>query len=264
MARGNRSSGPEKKVTCFSFAPMRDETIAPGAQLVLLVHNIADATAHGKDAKRGKPAGFGMSGGGLKEDCFESPDTAAENEFQSETGLKIRKIRSLGIEKHKVIVSDRKSGEMVRQPIFYENGQMPALQLRANETMLLNDIHLFLALPQWEGSRLQKIAHETKSRLGMTDKEVAHEGLLVKFSELSKEDVASLDIVELGEIDAIWLAPLEMILSEGAEVQAVFAEADAKHQARPNVKQGAWDFYPSHLLYMKEAHEAAIKLGLIV
>lgn len=261
MARGYTSSGPKKKATCFSFTPVRDEVIAPGIQLVLLVHNIADATAHGKDAKRGKPAGFGMPGGGLKEDCFETPDTAAENEFQSETGLKVRKLRSLDIEKHKAIISDKKTGEMVRQPVFYENGRMPALQLRKNEMVFFNDIYLFLALPQWEGSQLQKIAHKLKSEVAT--EEVVREGLLIKFSELTTEEVSSLNIEERGEIDAVWLAPLAAVLSEAAEVKAIFAEADAKHETRPNVKQGPWDFYPSHLLYIDEAHTAAEKLGLI-
>ena len=252
---------------------------------VLLVHNISDADmarAKGKivepdkDGKeRDKPAGFGLPGGGMKGEDFESPEEAARNELLGETGVRTLTVKHLLTEYKGLPVN--KHGEVAGKPFYFEKGARPSVELRRGDRIIENPVHLFETKIEWEGSRLQKIFMESKKdllsqfpdedlerngicvwldeidhileRLGVdlsigVDKFIAHKEI-VKTSEKVRSRTRAalyLGIEEFDEIDGLAIIPIKTLLG------------DIYHEERRK-PQGQRPFYTSHLRRLKKGLE---------
>lgn len=254
---------------------------------VLLVSNISDAdisrskgkwvepTKNGKE--KGKPGKFGLPGGGMKGEDFESPEEAARNELTGETG-----VRTLGTAKPFLVefkgIKVDKSGEMVGNPFYFEKGQRPTIELRRGEEAVENHIYLFEAAIAWDGSRLQQVFIETRKELlsKFTEEDLAKDGVTIWLDELDHileqlgvdlntsvdEIIARKEIVnitsktrskvraalylgieEFDEIDGLAIIPLHTLLGEIYE----------EERRRP---QDQRLFYPSHLRRLRKGFEA--------
>lgn len=273
-----------KSVTSFcvcrgKFPPLMTE------ESVLLVHNISDAdisrakgkrVESNKDGKeRGKPAGFGLPGGGMKGEDFENPQEAAGNELMGETGIRILTSKPF-LTEFKGFKIDR-SGEMIGNQLYFEKGQRPSLELGRGEEAVENHLHLFNATIAWDGSRLQQVFIEAKKNLlsQFTEEELTRDGITIWFDEMDPilerlgvdlhtnvdEVIARKGIVEVNnsvrsrvraafylgieefeEIDGLIIIPLHTLLQE------VYPEEKRK-------TQGQRLFYTSHLRRLMKGFE---------
>ncbi len=280
----HRANEWTRSVTSFAvcrgtYPPLMTE------ESVLLVHNISDADiarAKGnrvepnKDGKeRGKPAGFGLPGGGMKGEDFENPQEAAGNELMGETGIRILTARPF-LTEFKGFKTDR-SGEMVGNQLYFEKGQRPPIELNRGETAVENHLHLFEATIDWAGSRLQQVFIEAKKDLlsQFTEEELAKDGITIWLDEMDSilerlgvdphtnvdEVIARKEIVEVNnsvrsraraalylgieefeEIDGLIIIPLRTLLQE------VYPEEKRK-------AQGQRLFYTSHLRRLMKGFE---------
>lgn len=264
-----------------AFPPLTTE------KSVLLVSNISDADIARSKGKRvkldkdgkesGKPAGFGLPGGGMKGEDFENPEEAARNELMGETG-----VRTLGKAKPflvelKGFKVDR-SGEMVGNQLYFEKGQRPSIELRRGEEAIENHLHLFEATIAWEGSRLQKVFIEAKKNLlsQFAEEDLVIDGITIWLDEIDEileklwvdpsvnvdEFIARKEIVnitektrsraraalylgieEFDEIDGLAIIPLRTLLGD------IYNEERRK-------PQGQRLFYTSHLRRLRKGFEA--------
>lgn len=220
----------ERTITAFCYVPISDPDISPDP-LVLLVHNISDAdmrrakglspltrmTEEGpKDA--GKPSGWGMPGGGMKAEDGNDPETAAINEVRGETGLEVVKILTFLKEaEYKCIELDHNE-VIVDEPIYFEKGKRPSVEIDSRHHAIENPIHVFGAEVRWEGSSVQKLLRGRAEHLissgEMTAQDIASDGVWVWFDSVQEDVLASLDIEEMDEIDGIGVFSLATILQE--------------------------------------------------
>lgn len=205
--RTHRVNEAERSITASCYTPIDDPNFSP-LKMVLLVDNNSDADmarARGEQVaydrsgnERGKPGMFGLPGGGMKADDFESPREAARNEHFGETGLKVRFLRDfISDTELKGIPVDR-NGHIVegRRPIPFEKGKRPAnIDLGPGETLIENAIYVFEAVVDWEASRLQKALIEYKNRLTsrldnpISEDEIAYFGIWTWFDNLGLESI---------------------------------------------------------------------------
>lgn len=279
----HRANEWTKSVTSFCvcsgyYPPLTTE------RSVLLVHNISDADIARAKGKRvennesGKPAGFGLPGGGMKGEDFENPEEASRNELMGETGIRALTTRPFLVE-FKGFKVDR-SGEMVGSPVYFEKGQRPTVELRRGEEAVENHLHLFEVTIDWAGSKLQKVFIERKKELlsqGFTEEELSQDGVAVWFNEMEQildvlgtpninvdelnARIAHREIVnvtqetrnrvraalylgieEFDEIDGLAIIPLRTLLGE------IYHEERRK-------PQGQRLFYPSHLRRLLKGFE---------
>jgi len=287
------SSQWTKSVTSFSvchgaFPPLTSE------DSILLVHNISDAdiarskgrrVEPNKEGKeRGKPAGFGLPGGGMKEEDFESPEEAARNELMGETGIRtlLTKPFLLELKGFKV---DR-DGEVIGRPFYFEKGAKPSVELQRGETVIENPIYLFRTSVDWTGSKLQQVFVEAKRNLssGYTEEDLARDGVTVWLDDidqiieklgadpnvnvndmierkgivnvnertLSRARAALfLGIEEFDEIDGLLIIPLRTLLGE------IYNEEKRKPQDQRL-------FYTSHLRRLRKGFEEKGSLDAIM
>ncbi|KKR02574.1 MAG: hypothetical protein UT29_C0001G0054 [Candidatus Yanofskybacteria bacterium GW2011_GWA1_39_13] len=271
-----------------AFPPLTSE------DSILLVHNISDAdiarskgrrVEPNKEGKeRGKPAGFGLPGGGMKEEDFESPEEAARNELMGETGIRtlLTKPFLLELKGFKV---DR-DGEVIGRPFYFEKGAKPSVELQRGETVIENPIYLFRTSVDWTGSKLQQVFVEAKRNLssGYTEEDLARDGVTVWLDDidqiieklgadpnvnvndmierkgivnvnertLSRARAALfLGIEEFDEIDGLLIIPLRTLLGE------IYNEEKRKPQDQRL-------FYTSHLRRLRKGFEEKGSLDAIM
>lgn len=252
---------------------------------VLLVHNISDADmarAKGKMAKldkdgneKGKPAGFGLPGGGMKGEDFESPEEAARNELLGETGARATTVKHL-LTEYKGLPVD-KYGGVAGKPFYFEKGARPSVELRRGERIIENPVHLFETKIEWEGSRLQKIFIESKRDLlsQFPDEDLERNGICVWLDEIDhilerlgvdlsigiNEFIAHKDIVKLNEkVKSRTRAALYLGIEEFDEIDGLAIIPtktlleDIYHEERRK-PQGQRSFYTSHLRRLRKGLE---------
>jgi ADP-ribose pyrophosphatase YjhB (NUDIX family) len=220
----------ERTITAFCYVPVSDPEISPDP-MVLLVHNISDAqmrrakglspltrmTEEGVK-ETGKPAGWGMPGGGMKAEDGNDPETSAETELKGEAGLKAARMRPFLREAENKFIELDQNEAVVDEPVYFEKGKRPSIEIDARHHAIENPIHVFQADVHWEGSALQALLREHARRQvasgERTPNEIAEDGVWVWLSELSTEELDSLGIDELDEIDGIGVFSLDTILTE--------------------------------------------------
>lgn len=280
----HRANEWTKSVTSFAVCRGKFPPLMTG-ESVLLVHNISDADiAHAKGRivelnrdgqEKGKPAGFGLPGGGMKGEDFENPQEAAGNELMGETGIRLVTARPF-LTEFKGFKTDR-SGEMIGNQLYFEKGQRPSIELKRGETAVENHLHLFEATIDWINSRLRKIFIETKTRLlsQFSEEDLTRDGItvwldevdpileklgmdmntpvdgliaqreIVEVTETTKSRARAahyLGIDEFDEIDGLAIIPLSTLLGE------VYQEEKRK-------PQGQRLFYTSHLRRLMKGFE---------
>jgi 8-oxo-dGTP pyrophosphatase MutT (NUDIX family) len=220
----------ERSVTAFCYVPISDSRISPD-RLVLLVHNISDAdmrrakqleplmkqTPEGpKEA--GKPSGWGMPGGGMKAEDSNDPETAAETELKGETGLTVSRVLPFLKEAENKCIQLDRNDVMVGDPVYFERGKRPSIEMDSRNHAIENPIHVFRAEVLWEGSALQRLLHAKMEHLlqsgESTAEDIARDGIWVWFDSLTEDELASLDIEETDEIDGIGVFSIRTILTE--------------------------------------------------
>lgn len=281
----HRANEWTKSVTSFcvchgDFSPLTTQ------DSVLLVNNISDADiarAKGKEVEldkdgkeKGKPAGRGLPGGGMKGENFENPEEAARNELQDEAGVRALATKPFLVE-FKGFKVDR-TGEMVGRPFYFEKGQRPSIELGRGETAVENHLHLFETTIAWSGSKLQQVFVESKkdSLSSFTEEDLARDGVTIWLDEINHileklgvnlntnvdEIIARKEIVEINdrlrnrvraalyigieeweEIDGLTIIPLRTLLGE------IYHEERGKPQRERF-------FYTSHLRRMIKGFEA--------
>jgi len=234
--------------------------------------------------ERGKPAGFGLPGGGMKEEDFASPEEAARNELMGETGIRtlLTKPFLLELKGFKV---DR-DGEVIGRPFYFEKGAKPSVELQRGETVIENPIYLFRTSVDWTGSKLQQVFVEAKRNLssGYTEEDLARDGVTVWLDDidqiieklgadpnvnvndmierkgivnvnertLSRARAALfLGIEEFDEIDGLLIIPLRTLLGE------IYNEEKRKPQDQRL-------FYTSHLRRLRKGFEEKGSLDAIM
>lgn len=220
----------ERTITAFCYVPVSDAEISPDP-LVLFIHNISDAQTRRVKGlppltkmtpkgpiPAGKPAGWGMPGGGMKAEDSNNPATAAETELKGETGLESRKaVPFLRDAENKCIELDHNE-VVIDEPIYFEKGQRPSIEIDARHHAIENPIYVFRVEVVWEGCKLQKLLRREARRLisvgEKTAEDIARDGVWVWFSDLAGDKIASLGIDEIDEVDGIGVFPLPMLLEE--------------------------------------------------
>lgn len=219
-------------VTSFTICLVKDPSFTDET-CVLMVNNIADKERLKNESKTeveaffpqvkimraggiGKPEGIGLPGGGKKIEDIEQAPEAARREFLDETGLEILNdppLIELFVQPYLFIVNE-KTGETIRG-VPFEKGKTPPFSLKKGYYAVFNFVHTFSGHIQWEGSNFQKVLKKVKEDLiasGETTQEwIDEDGIWVKFSELTPEELDYLAIEEKDEINMMGIFPLKYI-----------------------------------------------------
>ena len=167
--------------------------------MILLVYNHAD-----KGKKKGKPAGYGMPGGGLNPEWLETVERAAIREGENESGVRIIRTHLIPVpgKKNKALVLNKKTGEFIRY-VLYADSRQESIELKPWEKLHLNPMNYFLANIDWFNSKVREFLLGLKNELiidGCTEEVIAQWGLSI--NTLTREKLLELgvDEEEVGKI----------------------------------------------------------------
>lgn len=218
-------SGLPVSVSSFNIIPIRDPLFSPETN-VFVIYNHADRKKKStpsllgndpvsEDRKTGKPAGYGMPGGGVNSEYLEKSDGAAIREGTNESGVRIIRVREIPIQgdKNKVLIEDKRTGKLRWIP--YSDGQQKSVELKPWERATLNPMNYYLATVEWESSKTREFLVELRENLlaqGLRTKEdIADFGLAV--NDLTQEELLALGIdrEEVAEIGGFALLPFSFL-----------------------------------------------------
>lgn len=211
--------------TSFCIFTIRDSEFSPEL-LIFLVYNHADKggkkvsllaefdSIEGK--KKGKPAGYGMpGGGGLNPEWLENQEDTAVREGSHESGIRVIRTRLIPMPgKNKVLFLDKRTDELIRW-VPYEDGKQASIKLRPGEKILLNPMNYYLADVDWLNSKPRKFFLKLRDELitgGVcTQEDVARFGLSI--NTLTREGLLELgvDEEEVDEIGGFALLPISFL-----------------------------------------------------
>jgi len=211
--------GVPSSPTSFCIFPIRDAAFSPELN-IWLVYNHADKgrknplaqllgfdpQQQGGGRKKGKPAAYGMPGGGLNPEWLETAEGAAVREGSNESGVKVIRARLIPVpgEKNKALILNKKTGERTRPEIMYADGQQVHIELMPNEKLLLNPMNYYLAEVDWFNSKVREFLLNLKNNLiaegACTAEDIAREGISI--NTLTREELLALgvDEEEVGKI----------------------------------------------------------------
>ena len=223
--------------TSFCIFPIRDEAFSPEL-MVFLVYNHADKGQkkrllvlptdpyfhRGQDQdqdqdsgrKKGKPAGYGMPGGGLNPEWLETHESAAIREGSNESGVKIVRANLIPMpgKKNKALILNKKTSEYVRH-VLYTDSQQARMEIRPWEKVLLNPMNYYLADVEWLKSKIREFFLELKDELvagGVcTEDAIARFG--VSINALTREELLRLGVTEeeVCEIGGFAFLPVSLL-----------------------------------------------------
>jgi ADP-ribose pyrophosphatase YjhB (NUDIX family) len=222
--------------TSFCIFPIRDPAFSPEL-MVLLVYNHADKgkknalilltdqdelpaglneLAQRSDKKKGKPAGYGMPGGGLNPEWLESMECTAIRESGNESGVKVVRVRLIPIpgEKNKALILNKKAGEFVRC-VLYTDSQQASITIRPWEKVLLNPMNYYIADVEWVKSRAREfliyLKNELVAKSVCTEEAIARLGISV--NDLTRDELLALKVhpEEVDEIGGFALLPIRLL-----------------------------------------------------
>lgn len=144
----------EDAVSSFSVIPIIDKEL-PENPLVLWVYNNEELREDGSK----KPAGFGLPGGGMEEEDFESPETAAQGELRKETGLEVEYFSTQELFCiPRIIVTGPGSRRLCRPVPIGE--WPPNVRLDRGQRGRRERFYVFTARAKWNGSKLRAFVQE--------------------------------------------------------------------------------------------------------
>ena len=204
--------GQPSSPTSFCIFPIRDEVFSPELN-IFLIYNRADkgkknplAQLLGFDVqqqkggrKKGKPAAYGMPGGGLNPEWLETPEGAAIREGSNESGVRVVRARLIPIpgEKNKALILDKKTGELIRW-VPYADGQQVHIELRSNEKLLLNPMNYYFSDVDWSNSKIREFLLNLKNNIiaegACTGEDIAKFGISI--NTLTRKELIGLGIDE--------------------------------------------------------------------
>lgn len=214
--------------TSFIVPIIIDEEFSP-EKMVFLVYNHADAIrkrdplspfpAELVDSrpKKGKPAGFGLPGGGVNPEHLENSEHAAIREGRNESGLKVTRVRLIKMpeeEKNKILILNKRTEELVRWTP-YKDGQQPKVEIRPGEKAILNPLNYYLADVDWPVSKPREFFINLKNELlgdgACTAEDIAKFGLSV--NTLTRDELLGLGVneEEVAEIGGFALLPISYL-----------------------------------------------------
>ena len=194
--------------TSFCIFTIKDETFSPET-MVFLVSNHADkgrkqvllftGLENTESRKKGKPAGYGMPGGGVNPEWLENQEGAAVREGGNESGVRVVKVRLIPIpgKKNKALILNKRTGELIRY-VMYSDGRQVSIELKPNEKMLLNSMNYYLAEVDWFNSKPRGFLLNLKNELiadgACTEEDIAKEGISI--NTLTREELLALGVDE--------------------------------------------------------------------
>lgn len=218
-------SGLPVSISSFNIIPIRDKLFSLQLML-LLIYNHADRTKKSipsllgndsvaEDSETGKPAGYGMPGGGVNLEYLERSEGAAVREGTNESGVRITRAREIPIpgEKNKLLIKDKRTGKL--RWVSYSDGQQKSIELKPWERATLNPMNYYLATVDWENSGTRRFLAELRESLLAqelrTEEDIADFGLAV--NDLTQEELLALgvDKEEVAEIGGFALLPLSFL-----------------------------------------------------
>jgi 8-oxo-dGTP pyrophosphatase MutT (NUDIX family) len=230
-SKGKRTSGVDRvEISVFNAILISDEILyKPSLEeddLVLLVHNMADS---------GKPAGWGMPGGGVKDK--ETAAQAAKRECQYETGIRVREVRPLGAEfdHYKKHLVNKHNNETFKS--FNKSSKEREVWVKNPNNVIVigNPWLVYQALIEWENSAHQRLFRNyCQKASNLSDAWVAENGIHIYFPQALKdglitpEEINSLNIIETDEIDGLALVPISF-LEKKIQSNQVSSSDPSKH-----------------------------------
>lgn len=247
--RLNWANVPEAP-TCFCLCPINDPEFSPETLVLLVLNKAENKGRDGSDKTDvGKRQGFGEPGGGVNVESLDSLPGAAEREIEAETGLTASVKGAPLTEEHQLIISNKKTGGR-HWRISYEKGKEPSVEIDSRaQVALRNPVYTFRGAPRWENSNLRKLF--TKIRTEYIQNDPATEefikscGMYFLVQDLSEEELASLAIEEIHEIDGIGIFTVSFLM-EMLETKEPYLNN--------------YYFYFSHLTRIKEG---LAKIGML-
>ncbi|MBI2674332.1 MAG: hypothetical protein HYX22_01140 [Candidatus Yanofskybacteria bacterium] len=203
--------GQPSSPTSFCIFPIKDEAFSPELK-IFLVYNRADKGrnkpldellgfgARQGGIKKGKPAAYGMPGGGQNPEWLETTEGAAIREGGNESGIRVTRARLIPIpeKKNKALILDKKTDERTRPEIMYADGQQVHVELMPNEKLLLNPMNYYLADVDWFNSRVREFLVGLKNDLiaegKCTAEDIAQFGISI--NTLAREELLALGVDE--------------------------------------------------------------------
>ena len=204
--------GQPSSPTSFCIFPIRDKEFSPELN-IFLVYNHADkgrknplAQLLGFDAqqqkggkRKGKPAAYGMPGGGLNPEWLETTEKTAIREGGNESGIRVVRAHLIPIpgEKNKALILDKRTSDLIRW-VTYTDGQQVHIELRSQEKLLLNPMNYYLTEVDWFNSKVKEFLLNLKNDLiaeGVcTEEAIAQQGLSI--NTLTREELLGLGVDE--------------------------------------------------------------------
>ncbi len=214
---------PERSDTCFLVPLIKDADLLGDELGVLLVHNIADqADANGNS---GKPAGWGLPGGGLSLGRDESPIEAVRAEARGEVGLEILSLKEIfGV--GRISLRTRRGREF--KFFYHDLDKVPEYTLdpRLGGQAHFSHIHIYMGKTDFKDSPLAKLLRQRERSEAIFHHNLLVDGkaYIVDFTEgkYSDEEIAALNIAEQNEIDAIGIFPLSLL----KKILALYKDTD--------------------------------------
>ncbi len=241
--------------TSFCIFPIRDEAFSPKL-MVLLVYNHADK---GKKStlslladrddlpeglnkivkssvkKKGKPAGYGMPGGGLNHEWLENMECTAIRESGNESGIRVIGVRLIPVpgKKNKALIMHKKTGELIRW-VPYSDDQQVSLILSSWDKVILNPMNYYIADIDWFKSKAREFLLNLKEELvakGCTKEDIAHFGISI--NTLTMDQLITLNIhrEEVDEIGGFALLPVRF-LREMSENKRFYLDPEEDRENR--------------------------------
>jgi len=212
--------------TSFCIFPIRDEEFS-SELMVFMVYNHTDKGRRQSplvllseyqygDKKRGKPAGYGMPGGGINPEWLENPESAAIREGGNESGIRVINVRPIPIpgKKNKALILHKRTDELIRW-VFYSDSQQESIELKPWEKVLPNPMNYYLAKVYWLGSKPREFFLNLKSELvsegSCVEEDIARDGLSV--NTLTQDELLELGVYreEVEEMGGFALLPVRSL-----------------------------------------------------
>lgn len=198
----------------FCVCVIRDREFSP-EPMIFLVYNHPDE-ARRSGSNDGKPAGYGMPGGGLNPEWLENQEQAAKREGGNESGLMIKNVRLIPVpgKKNKLLILDKKTGKLNRT-VLYEDGKQESVKIAPSEKAVPNPFNIYLAAVDWINSRSREFFLNFKKELvaesGCTEELIARLGLST--NGLTREELLrfGVDEEEVDEIGGFALLPINLL-----------------------------------------------------
>ena len=210
----------------FTIPLIKDESFSPEL-MTFLVYNRPDNTKtavvlpdqlgrFNEDNKDGKPAGYGMPGGGLNPEWMENQEGAAIREGANESGLRITRVRLVPVpgDKNKLLILNRKTEKLVRW-IPYSDGKQVSVKLKPSEKAVLNPFNVYTADVDWFNSKPREFFLNLKNELiseeSCTEEDIAQFGLSINTLTSGELLKLGVDKEEVAEIGGFALLPVRLL-----------------------------------------------------